>query len=142
MRFMGPEEAKSACAFGRTVPAVAENVAPLRHAVVELASRHNVNDETKTDLALAVGEACANVVVHAYPPGDVGPLIVHAEIKDGEIHIEICDQGQGMVPRPDSPGLGLGLPLIATLCDDLTIGPAPAGHGTVLKMRFDGGALH
>ena len=26
----------------------------------------------------------------------------------------LIDQGQGMTPRPDSPGLGLGLPLIAT----------------------------
>ena len=68
-----------------------------------------------------MGEACANVVVHAYPPGDVGPLIVHAEIKDGEILIEVCDQGQGMTPRPDSPGLGLGLPLIANLADRLEI---------------------
>ena len=71
---MGPEEARSACAFGRTVPAVAENVAPLRHAVVDLATRHDAGEDVKTDLALAVGEACANVVVHAYPPGDVGPL--------------------------------------------------------------------
>ena len=133
---MGPEEARCACAFGRTVPAVAENVAPLRHAVVDLANRHGVSEDVKTDLALAVGEACANVVVHAYPPGDVGPLIVHAEIKDGEIVIEVCDQGQGMTPRPDSPGLGLGLPLIANLADRLEIKDGSGGLGTQLCMAF------
>ena len=75
---MGFEDARADSAFGRTVPAVAENVAPLRHAVVDLALRAGADDGVRTDLALAVGEACANVVVHAYPPGDVGPLIVHA----------------------------------------------------------------
>src|SRR3712207_8219612 len=46
----------------------------LRHAVVDLARRNGASDAVQTDLALAVGEACANVVVHAYPPGDIGPL--------------------------------------------------------------------
>jgi anti-sigma regulatory factor (Ser/Thr protein kinase) len=133
---MGPEEARSACAFGRTVPAVAENVAPLRHAIVDLAARNGAGEDVRTDLALAVGEACANVVVHAYPPGDVGPLIVHAEIRGGEICIQVCDQGQGMTPRPDSPGLGLGLPLIANLSDKLEITDGPGNVGTALMMAF------
>ena len=133
---MGPEEARSACAFGRTVPAVAENVAPIRHAVVDLAAKAGATEEIRTDVALAVGEACANVVVHAYPPGDVGPLIVHAEVKDSALHINVCDQGQGMTPRPDSPGLGLGLPLIANLSDHLEIRDGDAGVGTVVAMRF------
>jgi serine/threonine-protein kinase RsbW len=136
MRNMGPEEARSACAFGRTVPAVAGNVAPIRHAVVDLADRGGAAEEVSTDIALAVGEACANVVVHAYPPGDVGPLIVHAEIKGPQIFIQVCDQGQGMTPRPDSPGLGLGLPLIANLSDHLEIHDGPGKIGTVLEMTF------
>jgi anti-sigma regulatory factor (Ser/Thr protein kinase) len=134
---MGFGDAGCKSAFGRTVPAVPENVASLRHAVVELATRHGASDRVQTDLALAVGEACANVVVHAYPPGDVGPLIVHAEIvKDGEIVISVCDQGSGMTPRPDSPGLGLGLPLIANLSDRLEIHDGPNGVGTELEMAF------
>lgn len=134
---MGLEESGSRTAFGRTVPAVPENVAGLRHAVVELAATHGALERVQTDLALAVGEACANVVVHAYPPGDVGPLIVHAKVNGSEIVITICDQGQGMVPRPDSPGLGLGLPLIANLSDRLEITDGPDGVGTELQMAFE-----
>jgi anti-sigma regulatory factor (Ser/Thr protein kinase) len=104
---MGLEDARAKAAFGRTVPAVPENVASLRHSVVRLADRHGATEACQTDIALAVGEACANVVVHAYPPGDVGPLIVHAEVvRAREIVVTVCDQGQGMTPRPDSPGLG------------------------------------
>lgn len=134
---MGLEESGSRTAFGRTVPAVPENVAGLRHAVVELAAKHGAPERVRTDLALAVGEACANVVVHAYPPGDVGPLVVHARVLNGsEIVITVIDQGQGMTPRPDSPGLGLGLPLIANLSDRLEITDGPDGVGTELEMAF------
>jgi serine/threonine-protein kinase RsbW len=123
-------------AFGRTVPAVPENVAPLRHAVVELATRNHATDDSLTDLALSVGEACANVVVHAYPPDSPGPLVVHAEVVDGVITVTVIDQGQGMTPRPDSPGLGLGLPLIANLADTLEIRDGPDGAGTELVMTL------
>ncbi len=126
-------------AFGRTVPAVPENVAPLRHAIVDLARGAGASEDVQTDLALAVGEACANVVVHAYPPGDTGVLIVHAGVADGTITVVVVDQGQGMTPRPDSPGLGLGLPLIANLSDQLEIHDGPEGLGTELRMSF---ALH
>ncbi len=134
---MGLEDARPRAAFGRTIPAVPGNVAQIRHEIVELAKRNGASPAVQTDLALAVGEACANVVVHAYPPGDVGPLIVHAEILGSdEICITVIDQGQGMTPRPDSPGLGLGLPLIANLADRLEIQDGPDGVGTELSMAF------
>ena len=133
---MGFGDARPSSAFGRTVPAVAENVAPLRHAIVELATEAGADAGVRTDLALAVGEACANVVVHAYPPGDVGPLIVQAAVQSEEIVVAVVDQGQGMAPRPDSPGLGLGLPLIANLTDRLEIQEGPDGVGTQLEMVF------
>ena len=126
-------------AFGRTVPAVAENVAAIRHAVVDLAKRCGADEAVCVDIALSVGEACANVVVHAYPPGDTGPLIVHAQVEEPKMRICVLDQGQGMTPRADSPGLGLGLPLIANLSDALEIHDGPDKVGTELVMTF---ALH
>ena len=136
---MGTEGHRAHPAFGRTVPAVPDNVASIRYAVVDLAERLGAPEEVRSDIALAVAEACANVVVHAYPPGDVGPLIVHAERgakRSTELVITVIDQGQGMVPRPDSPGLGLGLPLIANLADRLEISDGPDGTGTALTMAF------
>jgi anti-sigma regulatory factor (Ser/Thr protein kinase) len=132
-------DSRSDTAYGRTVPALPDNVASLRHAIVDLADRLGAPEDVRTDIALAVGEACANVVVHAYPPGDVGPLIVHAAPKRPgapELVITVTDQGQGMAPRPDSPGLGLGLPLIANLADHLEIRDGPDGVGTEVVMVF------
>ena len=50
----------------------------------------------------------------------------------------IADDGRGMPPRSDSPGLGLGLPLISDLATSLEIADGD-GSGTVLHMTF---ALH
>ena len=134
---MVSDDARPQSAFGRSVPAVAENVASVRHAIVDLAEEAGADEPVRTDLALAVGEACANVVVHAYPPGDIGPMIVQAAVVESrEIVVTVVDQGQGMTPRPDSPGLGLGLPLIANLSDRLEIQDGPDGVGTQVEMVF------
>ena len=40
------------------------------------------------------------------------------------------------MPRPDSPGLGLGLPLIATLAESLELGTGPDDE-TEVRMTFE-----
>ena len=103
------------------LPARAENVAVVRHALGGLGEALALDPQTLSDLRLAVTEACSNVVVHAYPGGE-GTMEVAAEIDDGLLHVFVRDDGHGITPRPDSPGLGLGLPLIATLADTLELG--------------------
>ena len=118
------------------MPAIAENVAALRHAVGELAARAGATARAVGDVALAVGEACGNVVLHAYPPGETGPLIVEARVYDREMEVIVTDMGRGIVPRPDSAGLGLGLPLMTTLAKHVTIADGDGGRGTEVRMRF------
>ena len=90
---------------------------------------------------LAVSEAVANVTVHAYrderPPGaDLGRVRVSARIDGDELSVVVSDDGVGMSPRPDSPGLGLGLPLIAQLSDGLEIEQRPTGSRMVIRFRI------
>jgi serine/threonine-protein kinase RsbW len=104
------------------VPAVATQVATVRHAVIEIAAAHGIGGQPREDIALAVSEACANVVMHAYrDEATPGPLAVDAYRDDGEFFVVVCDEGIGMTPRADSPGLGLGLGLIAGLAERLEI---------------------
>ena len=91
------------------------------------------------DVALAVSEACTNVVVHAYPGGGDGVFRVAATYDGAKVRVTVTDGGGGMIPRPDSPGLGLGLPLIASLSDAVEVRPGTGGTGTVLSMRFSAG---
>ena len=117
-----------------TLPARAENVAVARHAIGGLGDVIDVSDQTLADVKLAVTEACTNVVVHAYPAGD-GPMGVRATVNDDLLRIVIIDQGRGILPRADSPGLGLGLPLIATLAESLELGTG-ANAETEVRMTF------
>jgi serine/threonine-protein kinase RsbW len=105
------------------LPARAENIAIVRHALGALGEAYPTMDEqVLSDIRLAVTEACTNVVVHAYPDGQEGPLEVLAGLSEQDITIVVLDEGRGILPRPDSPGLGLGLPLIASLAESVQLG--------------------
>lgn len=118
-----------------TLPARAENVAVVRHAFGGLGDVLDVGDQMLADIKLAVTEACTNVVVHAYPDRE-GPLGVAAILDDRTLTVVVVDEGRGITPRPDSPGLGLGLPLIATLAESLELGTS-ADNQTEVRMTFN-----
>lgn len=116
------------------VPARPESIPDVRRAVVAFAEAHGADDPQA--IALAVTEAAANAVVHAYrnePPGDVR---VVACAKLGQLEVVVRDWGSGLRPRPDSPGLGLGLPMIASLATDISV-EAAADTGTLIRMHFE-----
>lgn len=117
------------------LPARAENVAVVRHAFGGFAEALTVDEQTLADIKLAVTEACTNVVIHAYEDGKEGDLEVDASIDGERLTVVIRDNGRGIVPRPDSPGLGLGLPLIATLAESLELGKDNGDH-TEVRMTF------
>jgi serine/threonine-protein kinase RsbW len=85
------------------------------------------------DLVLAVYEALANVVEHAYP-GEPGALDLHAHRHDSRVTVTVTDRGYWR-PAP-VPGLlrGRGLPLILTLADESAFTTTPAG--TVVEMSW------
>jgi anti-sigma regulatory factor (Ser/Thr protein kinase) len=117
------------------LPARAENVAVVRHAFGGFAEVLTVDEQTLSDIKLAVTEACTNVVIHAYEANAPGSLEVEATIDDRYLTVVIRDNGRGIVPRPDSPGLGLGLPLIATLAETLELGTDELDQ-TEVRMMF------
>ncbi len=113
----------------------AENVAIVRHALGALGEALEVCEQTLSDIRLAVTEACTNVVVHAYPGDHVGSLEVLATLFGEELLVVVRDEGTGIAPRPDSPGLGLGLPLIASLAENVELGH-DARERTEVRMTF------
>jgi serine/threonine-protein kinase RsbW len=106
-----------------TLPARAENVAVVRHALGGLGEALDLDPQVLSDMKLAVTEACTNVVVHAYGDEE-GPMEVAVSVDGSTLRVTVRDEGVGIVPRADSPGLGLGLPLIATLTESLELGKA------------------
>ncbi|HEY3971206.1 MAG TPA: ATP-binding protein [Solirubrobacteraceae bacterium] len=113
----------------------AENIAIVRYALGGLGEAFSVPEPKLSDIRLAVTEACANVVVHAYPDGHYGPMEVIASRDEGALTVLVRDWGRGIGPRPDSPGLGLGLSLIAALADSVQLANGEVEH-TEVRMTF------
>jgi serine/threonine-protein kinase RsbW len=119
-----------------TRAAVPEAVAALRAMIGEFATRVGLAQSTIDNVKLAVSEAATNVVVHAYRDAcEPGPIHLEATLEEGELCVSIADDGSGMRPDDDSPGLGLGLAIIAQLVDDFELLQRRNGGVRVL-MRF------
>ena len=112
-----------------------EAISRARNSLARFAAGAGASEAQVDDVRLAVSEAVTNAVLHGYRGGP-GRVQVTAAITSGELWILISDDGCGMQPRADRPGLGLGLGLIAQICDDLSVVPQSAG-GTELQIRFD-----
>jgi serine/threonine-protein kinase RsbW len=117
------------------LPARAENVQLVRHALSGLAEAVGMNPGRVADLKTVVTEACMNVVVHAYDE-EPGPLEVNAWRESECLAVRVRDFGRGVRPRVDvdRPSLRLGLPLIAALAESFEFAATPGG-GTVVTMR-------
>jgi serine/threonine-protein kinase RsbW len=116
------------------MPAEPRAVRTIRDAVRRFALRHGVGDADA--VALALTEAATNAVVHAYRgDGERGDVRVVACAEPERLVVVVRDYGCGMRPRPDSPGLGIGLSLIGHLASHFNV-EAPDGDGTRLRMHF------
>jgi anti-sigma regulatory factor (Ser/Thr protein kinase) len=117
-------------------PAVAASVAEARNAVSAFAQTAGATGDALAAVSLAVSEAVTNAVLHAYLDRDEpGPVEVRARCEAESVVVEVADEGRGMLPRTDSPGLGLGLPLIAQMTESLEVHDRNGG-GTEIRMAF------
>jgi anti-sigma regulatory factor (Ser/Thr protein kinase) len=85
------------------------------------------------DIALAVTEAAANVVRHAYPAGG-GEFEVRADVRDGELFVAVRDWGVGIQAPSPNAGLGVGLLIIQQVADWAVV--EDCAPGTLVCMRF------
>ncbi|WP_027006755.1 ATP-binding protein [Conexibacter woesei] len=118
--------------------AVAEpaTLGSLRDALGAFLDETGAGEQLRFDVMLAVSEAANNVLLHAYRTcAQPGAIRVAATAGTERIEVTIEDDGGGLAPRPDSPGAGLGLPMMAQLTDDLDVRRLPAG-GTSVAMAW------
>lgn len=84
--------------------------------------------ETRGDIALALSEACANVILHAGPGHEYD---VVASTHDGRCIIEVVDTGSLGLPKPPKPRVpdeamlmsesGRGLRIIDAVSDEMSL---------------------
>jgi serine/threonine-protein kinase RsbW len=114
-------------------PATPKAVAAIRGEVRAVAEECGLEGQALYDVVLAVSEAVSNAVVHG-AGGDEPCVRVSVRLARGEIEVVVCDDGGGVKPRSDSPGAGLGLPLIASVSTRLSL--VSGDHGTEVHMTF------
>jgi serine/threonine-protein kinase RsbW len=131
--------------------AILGNVTAAVDFVVEAARARGFGDQALYQIRLAVDEACANIVEHAYRGTDRGEMEISCGLQDHDFVICIRDWGQGFdpdsVPQPDltvpleerSLG-GLGLYLIRHMVDRMQYHSDPIlGNEMVMIKRLEDG---
>jgi len=109
-------------------------VAQLRRAVTVFARAQGAGPTTLGSIRLAVSEAVANVVMHAYEPGEEGQVHLRAAAVNGNLQVIVYYEGHGIRTKP-SQGQGLGLGLLAQISADLSIRRREP-RGTEITMSF------
>jgi serine/threonine-protein kinase RsbW/stage II sporulation protein AB (anti-sigma F factor) len=116
-----------------TFPGTPPGVGALRRVVGEVAKQAGLSKDAVDAARLAASEAASNAVIHAYRE-HAGDLRLIARVEQGELHLVIADAGGGLSPRTDSPGLGLGLPIMAHVSERFEVVSGP--EGTEIHLAF------
>ena len=128
--------------------AVLENVPRAIECVTEWAQKAGFDERALYKIQLAVDEACANVVDHAYTGAEPGDIEVSCRLSDRLLTIRVRDWGEGFdlggVKDPDleapleerSLG-GLGLFLVRQVMDDVQFTSDPEqGNELMMSKRL------
>ena len=118
-----------------TWPAEPSSVAPARHRVMDYLRECATLDPPLSDVCLVTSELVTNVIQHAYVDQAGGEVRVGLDFTDLHLRVIVEDDGGGVMARPDSPGLGLGMPIMATVADGVTTRTSP-GEGTRVAVTF------
>jgi serine phosphatase RsbU (regulator of sigma subunit)/anti-sigma regulatory factor (Ser/Thr protein kinase) len=114
------------------VPADARVLFQVRHTLRRWLRESGVDARDEGEILIACGEACANVVRHAYgaSPGD---MHVEARLVEGSVELAVRDQGEWRIPA--NRGGGWGLQLIDGLMDSVDIRSGPEGTETRMRRK-------
>jgi PAS domain S-box-containing protein len=110
------------------LPAEPTALRSLRTALRRWLAQYPASDREINEIVLACNEAVANAIEHAYGPAD-GSVEVIAEFREGEVCIEVRDDGQWREPRGDNRGRGLNL--MKALMDSVSL---ETRDGTEVRM--------
>jgi PAS domain S-box-containing protein len=117
--------------FALRLRAVPSSVSTARTTAARRTRELGGTPELVDAVRLAVSEAATNAVLHAAAQH----VWVGVSAHDDLLSVTISDDGHGMRPRADSPGVGLGLPIVTSIAASFEISDGPAG-GTEVRMGF------
>lgn len=124
------------------------NVAPARQAVEKLCADAGFDAKSTQDIGLAVNEALANIIRHAYGNATDQPIELNARVDGDELRISMRDWGSGENPEalPMKPSLelrpgGLGLLCMRQIMDSIVFTPQRDGMLLTMTRKKRGGLI-
>ncbi|WP_433503513.1 ATP-binding SpoIIE family protein phosphatase [Pseudonocardia halophobica] len=120
-----------------TEPAEPRSLRSVRQSLRAYLGSVGATPEEISDLVLAIGEACANVVEHAYGPGG-GLLEVHLEMHGRRVSATIRDTGAWREARGVNRGRGTAL--MHGLVDEVHVDRDATGTRVVLEKVLRSGS--
>lgn len=133
----------------RDIAAFAHQVWPARAGALALIRREvrrwlgplELTPDAEADLVLAVSEAAANVIDHAYRTRtDRAVVEVFLWTESGALLVEVVDHGQWRHPGPQATGRGRGIEIMRRLVDAVLIHHDTRGTRVLLRHLLPGPA--
>jgi sigma-B regulation protein RsbU (phosphoserine phosphatase) len=128
--------------LARSAPARAESLRDLRAAVRACLDALGVEPQLRDRLVLAVDEACANIIRHAYAGACEGDIGLRIQLAGAVLTFELVDSAPcvevaRLRPQPlgETRCGGFGIALIDEVMDDWHIEALGGGRGNRLVMR-------
>jgi anti-sigma regulatory factor (Ser/Thr protein kinase) len=118
------------------VSAEPAQLATARHLIRRWIEANEGTDDDCAAFAIAVSEACANSIEHAYGPRN-GAVELRASLRDGIATVTIRDRGRWREPRGGNRGRGI--PIMREFMDDVSIERAAGGTTVHLRRRLRDG---
>jgi serine phosphatase RsbU (regulator of sigma subunit)/anti-sigma regulatory factor (Ser/Thr protein kinase) len=115
------------------VPAEADQLATVRHLVRRWVTANGGTDDDCAAFAIAVSEACANAVEHAYGPANA-TISLRARLSGDLATLAVRDRGRWREPRRSSRGRGI--PVMKEFMDDVSIETGDEGTTVELRRRL------
>ena len=115
-------------------PADADALGGLRHLLRRWLAVHGASENEIYDITVAVQEAAANAVEHAYAPGTAA-FSVDAHNEEGAIVVTVTDRGRWREARGQNRGRGF--PLMRGLMESVDVQPADHGTSVILRRTLE-----
>jgi serine phosphatase RsbU (regulator of sigma subunit)/anti-sigma regulatory factor (Ser/Thr protein kinase) len=115
------------------LPAEPRTLAQVRRILRRWLLARGADESDVAEVTIAVSEACANAIEHAYPPAPAS-FELDAWGSNGEITVAVRDTGQWRAPRGQNRGRGLSI--IVAAMDDVQIDRMENGTEVVMRRRL------
>jgi serine phosphatase RsbU (regulator of sigma subunit)/anti-sigma regulatory factor (Ser/Thr protein kinase) len=134
---LGVQAVGLSAALDVVIPAKPRELAGVRHLLRRWLFDHGAGDDDCSAFAIAVTEACANAIEHAYGPGEAA-VQIRASMAGEVVTVTVADYGNWRDPRGSDGNRRRGITLMGQFMDDVQFAKLDEGTTVQLRRRLRG----